>query len=254
VDCHRLTLEKPDGSAELWIAKGERPWLMRHRTEAPEAPKMPDKDESGTMVLSFMPGFDIRFTDWMADPDLAGAFEIRPDEGFTRAETLYPPPEEMASLMGSMVGPDGFGGEHPSVGQPAPEVGIQPVDGEAVALSSLKGKVVVLDFWASWCKPCVIELPLVAKVTDERADQGVVFYAVNTGESASTVAKFLESRDLDVPLVLDDDGVIASAYGVGALPHLVIIDPEGTVRHVHRGSGPGTQQRLETELDELLSN
>jgi len=111
---------------------------------------------------------------------------------------------------------------------------------------------VVLDFWATWCQPWVIGLPLVDKVTDERADEGVVFYAVNTGESAKTVTKFLKSRKLDVPLVMDDDGAIASAYGVGALPHLVVIDSEGTVRHVHLGSGPGTEQRLETELDALV--
>lgn len=69
----------------------------------------------------------------------------------------------------------------------------------------------MLDFWATWCQPCVIELPLVDKVTDERADEGVVFYAVNTGESAKTVTKFLKSRKLDVLLVMDDDGAIASA-------------------------------------------
>ena len=79
------------------------------------------------------------------------------------------------------------------MGQPAPEVSIQPLDGEAVALSSLKGKVMVLDFWASWCQPCVTELP-----------------------------------------------------------HLMVIDSQGTVLHVHLGSGPGTEQRLETELDALL--
>ena len=249
VDCHHLSLKGPEGRAELWIARGEQPWLMRHRTEAPEMPKMPDKDESGAMAFSFMPGFDIHFSGWEANPDLTGAFEIRPREGFTKAETLYPPPEEMGALFGGLDGP---GGEHPSVGEPAPEVSLRSEGNDAIELSSLKGKVVVLDFWATWCQPCVVELPLVDEVTDARSDKGVVFYAVNTGESRKAVKKFLEQKNLDVPLVLDDDGVIASAYGVNALPHLVIIDAEGTVRHVHLGSGPGTEQRLATELDALL--
>jgi len=155
-------------------------------------------------------------------------------------------------MFAEMGDPFGLGDDHPSVGKPAPEASLQLEGGEAVALSSLKGKVVVLDFWATWCKPCVIELPLVDKVTDERVDQGVVFYAVNTGESAKVVKKFLKKSKLDVPLVFDDDGAIANAYGVSALPHLVIIDAEGVVRHVHLGSGPGTEQRLESELDALL--
>jgi len=249
VDCYHLSLKGPEGRAELWIARGEQPWLMRHRTEAPEMPKMPDKDESGAMAFSFMPGFDIHFSGWEANPDLAGSFEIRPREGFTEAETLYPPPEEMGALLGGLDGP---GGEHPSVGEPAPEVSLRSEGNDAVELSSLKGKVVVLDFWATWCQPCVIELPLVDKVTDARSDKGVVFYAVNTGESEKVVKKFLKEKKFDVPLVLDDDGAISSAYGVNALPHLVIIDAEGTVRHVHLGSGPGMEQRLATEIDALL--
>jgi len=237
----------------VWIAKGEQPWLMRHRSEAPEMPKMPDKDESGSMTLAFMPGFDIRFSDWKANADVAGAFEISPRAEFTQADTLYPPPEEMGALLGEMGAPFGMDGEHPSLGNPAPEVSLQAEGEEAVLLSSLKGKVVVLDFWATWCQPCVIELPLVAKVTSERDDKGVAFFAVNTGESGQAVKNFLDEKNLDIPLVLDDDGTIGSAYGVSALPHLVIIDAEGTVRHVHLGSGPGTEERLESEIDALLS-
>jgi peroxiredoxin len=254
VDCHHLSLVGPDGRAELWIAKGEQPWLVRRRTEAPEMPPIKAESDSGGMVMSFMPGFDIRFSGWEADPDLAGDFTIEPGEGFTRADTLYPPPEEMGAIFGGPGGPGGPGAGHSSIGKPAPEVTLQAEDAEPVALSSLKGKIVVLDFWATWCKPCVIELPLVDRVTDERADRGVVFYAVNTGESARVVKKFLRKSDLDLPLVLDGDGHIASLYGVGALPHLVVIDAEGVVRHVHLGSGPGSEKRLAAELDALLGS
>jgi peroxiredoxin len=253
LDCYHLSVKEAEKRVEVWIAKGEQPWLMRHRTEAPEMPKMPDKDESGSMTLAFMPGFDIRFSDWKANADVAGAFEISPRAEFTQADTLYPPPEEMGALLGEMGAPFGMDGEHPSVGKPAPEVSLQAEGEEAVLLSSLKGKVVVLDFWATWCQPCVIELPLVAKVTAERDDKGVAFFAVNTGESGQAVKNFLNEKNLDIPLVLDDDGTIGSAYGVSALPHLVIIDAEGTVRHVHLGSGPGTEKRLESEIDALLS-
>lgn len=251
--CYHLSVKEAEETVEVWIAKGEQPWLMRHRTEAPEMPKMPEKDESGSMTLAFMPGFDIRFSDWEADADVAGAFEIVPRAEFTQAETLYPPPEEMGALLGGMDSPFGMDGDHPSIGKSAPEVSLQAEGEEAVLLSSLKGKVVVLDFWATWCQPCVIELPLVAKVTAERGDRSVAFFAVNTGEAEQAVKAFLDKKSLDIPLVLDDDGAIGSAFGVSALPHLVIIDAEGTVRHVHLGSGPGTEERLESEIDALLS-
>jgi thiol-disulfide isomerase/thioredoxin len=248
--CHHLSVSGPSGGFEIWIASGERPWVMRHRKEAPEAaeaPEMPEPDESGLMTLAFEPGFDIRFSDWSSDAQPEGGFEIRPPDDFEKVDTLFPPMEEMGDLMG------GMGEEHPSVGKPAPDATLAPLEGEPVELAKLKGKVVVLDFWATWCVPCVIELPLVKKVVGEIGEDSVAFFAINRGETKKIVAKFLKERKLELPVVMDHEDRISAAFGVQAMPHLAIIDRAGKVRNVHIGSWPGSEAQLKAEIETLLS-
>jgi len=253
VDCHRLGLGSGGSAGEIWIASGEQPWVMRYHSEPPaptEMPELPDEpDVSGTkpMMIRFEPGVDIRFSEWDSSPDLEGVFAIEPPEDYERADSVFPPMEEMGELLGVLDG------EHPSLGKPAPEARLAPLDAEPVDLSGLRGKTVVLDFWATWCVPCVIELPIVEKVTGELAERDVVLYTVNRGESEQTVRRFLAERQLAVPVILDEGDTLSAAFGVQAMPHLVIIDRAGTVRHVHLGSMGGSEQRLRNEISALLA-
>ena len=153
--------------------------------------------------------------------------------------------------MGSFLG--GLGEEHASVGKPAPEVSLDPLDGEVIDLASLEGKVVVLDFWATWCVPCVIELPIVKKVADGFGEGSVAFFAINRGETEKIVKKFLKERKLDLPVVMDHKDRISAAFGVHAMPHLVVIDRAGKVRNVHMGSWPGSEAQLKAEIETLLA-
>ena len=98
----------------------------------------------------------------------------------------------------------------------------------------------------------IVELPLVDRVTEELGDRGVVFYSVNRGDSAKVVRDFLAEREFDFPVVLDRGDKISSAFGVVAMPHLVVIDRAGVVHSVHMGSGPGSEKRLKAELESLL--
>ena len=192
------------------------------------------------------PRLDYRFSAWQADPDLAGRFEIQVNEEFKKVDQFSPPGR----------GPGGPGDDpaqdHPSLNKPAPEATLKPLEGEPVSLSSLKGKVVVLDFWATWCKPCVMSMPGVAALAKEMKGREVVFFAVNQMEGRDKVTAFLEKEKLDIPVALDADGSMARAFGVRGIPHLVVIGPDGVVRQVHVGYAPGGDARLKEEIEALL--
>lgn len=139
------------------------------------------------------------------------------------------------------------------LGEPVSAWTLEHAFGDVQALAELEGKVVVLDFWATWCKPCVMALPLVAEVAKEMADSGVVFYAVNQRQSPSLIESFLDQQSLDIPVALDKNGSTGRAFGVGSIPHSVIIDKKGIVRKVHVGFGPGMGKMLKAEIEELLA-
>lgn len=115
------------------------------------------------------------------------------------------------------------------VGRPAPEFTLPDLDGKPVSLSSLKGRVVVLDLWATWCPPCVEELPAITAVAKRYADRGVAFHAINLGESADKVRQFLNQLKLDTPVLLDATGGVAERYGAQYIPLLVVIDATGRI-------------------------
>jgi thiol-disulfide isomerase/thioredoxin len=123
------------------------------------------------------------------------------------------------------------------VGKPAPDFKLDLLDGGQMKLADHKGKnVVILDFWATWCPPCVAELPLIAEVAKARADKGVVFYAIDEEEEPAEVKQFLEKIKLaDLKVPMDKDGAASKAYLVDALPQTVIIGKDGIIKSVHVG-------------------
>ncbi|MDR1190593.1 MAG: TlpA family protein disulfide reductase [Verrucomicrobiales bacterium] len=123
---------------------------------------------------------------------------------------------------------------HPLEGKPAPDFTLEDANGKKVSLSALKGKMVVLDFWATWCPPCVEGLPKIWRVM--QMHPGVVFYAVNLQESNADVEKFLQMEKLaKLPVLLDKDGKVANAYQVTGIPETVIIGKDGVIRKIHVG-------------------
>ena len=135
----------------------------------------------------------------------------------------------------------------------APEFNLQTLAGESVRSAELKGKVVVLDFWATWCGPCVEELPQFQATVDRWADRPeVVFLAVSVDEDEDVVRRFMKKNEYDFPVARD--GEVADDFGVSALPTIVLIGREGRIQYRHVGfdSEADLTRKLSDEIDFLL--
>ena len=140
------------------------------------------------------------------------------------------------------------------VGLPAPSVKAKLLDGADFDLSKHKGKVVVLDFWATWCGPCVRALPELMKATSSFKKDQVVFVAVNQGENAKQIKKFLKQKKWEsLSVALDPQSDAGDSFHVEGIPQTVIIGKEGKVRHVHVGFSPNIGNRLKKEIQALVS-
>ena len=145
-----------------------------------------------------------------------------------------------------------FGSDSPLIGQ-APKLNFKMLDGKKVKLESLKGQIVVLDFWATWCGPCVKSLPDVKKVIDGYPESTVTLITINQNESKAKIKSFLKSRKLDFKVAMDD-GEISDKFKVEAIPQTVIIDADGKVQFVKVGVTNDMEKKLRNAIDSLLDS
>ncbi|MEZ4372964.1 MAG: TlpA disulfide reductase family protein [Polyangiaceae bacterium] len=141
----------------------------------------------------------------------------------------------------------------PLVSQAAPDFALEVIhegdEGSRIRLSNLKGKPVLLDFWASWCGPCRMQAPIVDQIAREYGEQLHVV-GVDTGDALEPAQVFAKQAKLSYPCVFDPDGAAAKSYGVSTLPTLVLIDKEGSVRLVR--SSVMQRDALKEAVDQLL--
>jgi thiol-disulfide isomerase/thioredoxin len=224
---------KPVGVTEIWIAAEGDPLILQLKfTPVPRMLKLGRQQIEGAVV-----SIDT-FSDWEFGDDQTAA-DFGPPEGARRVADL-----------GQIIH-----GSSPLVGKPAVDASLLLLDGTQVSLAELRSqkKIVMLDFWATWCGPCRAELPFVSKLATEFADRGVMFYGVNQLEPAARVKAFQSQVDFKFTAALDKSGELSSAFGASGLPYLCIIGTDGIVQVVHMGVGPDTEAALREELTALVS-
>ncbi len=142
---------------------------------------------------------------------------------------------------------------HPLLGKDAPSFAGVTLDEKQVSPKELEGKVVVLDFWATWCEPCLTAMPILVDVAKEYDGDDVIVFAVNVGEEPSHVRGFFGEQNWDIDVLLDPQGKIAEAFSAGAIPLTLVIGKSGKVESAHVGfAGPDAlRKRLKDELDVL---
>jgi len=136
-------------------------------------------------------------------------------------------------------------------GKIAPDFTLSDLDGRTVRLSDLRGKVVLVNLWATWCAPCLAEMPDLAALYKTYQAEGFVILGVNDQERKETVSEFLARSPLPYPILLDPDSRVASAYGVDYLPASFVIDRRGVLRATLPGQS--ARVRLENAIKPLLA-
>jgi thiol-disulfide isomerase/thioredoxin len=125
----------------------------------------------------------------------------------------------------------------PQASEPAPHFHAKTLAGETFDNNSVKGKVVLLDFWTTWCHLCVEEAGFVDQLNKDYADKGLLVLAVNVGESKKTVNKYLAQHPRGSRVILTDDTNLAAMYQATVYPIYVVIDRDGNVAAIQRGAG-----------------
>lgn len=133
-------------------------------------------------------------------------------------------------------------------GREAPDFSLATLDGRTVTLSELRGKPVVIEFWASWCRPCRRQLPAMAELHHRYESRGIHFLLVNTAEEEATVRRFLERVKVSGTVLLDPDDRVGELYGTEILPSLFVLDGDGRIQAAEAGTITDLAAFMEREL------
>jgi thiol-disulfide isomerase/thioredoxin len=140
-------------------------------------------------------------------------------------------------------------------GEAAPEAApfsLVSTTGTPVSLESLKGQVVLVNFWATWCGPCRKEMPLLEQIQKKYAPLGFTMLGVNVEEDTRLMDQFLKDVPVTFPILLDPANGVSKRYDVAAMPSTVIIDRKGKVRFIHQGYQPGDESKYQDMIRQLV--
>jgi thiol-disulfide isomerase/thioredoxin len=125
-------------------------------------------------------------------------------------------------------------------------------DGKEISLSVLKGKVVYLDFWASWCRPCALSFPYMNELSKKYRSDGLELVAVSLDESKDEANSFLSQHPVDFSIAHDPEGECPKAYGVQTMPTSYLVDRKGNLRYTHRGFNSTDRNEIDAAVIKLL--
>lgn len=157
------------------------------------------------------------------------------------------------ALLLSVPGPAWAAAPTPWRGGPAPALALKDLDGREFSLERFRGRTVIINFWATWCAPCVQELPALLRLRERYRAQGLAVVGVNIQENAARIRPFLEQLGLTFPVLRDHDGSARTAWGVTVFPTTFVIGPDGKVAFVVVGDADWTVAPIESRIRKLVS-
>jgi peroxiredoxin len=140
----------------------------------------------------------------------------------------------------------------PAAGSPAPDFTLKALDGPNLRLREQRGKVVMINFWATWCGPCREEMPQLKRLHDKYQAAGFTLLGVNVDEDPRQASALAQKLALGFPVLFDADKQVSKTYDLSAMPSTVLIDRDGKVRFVHRGYRDGVVTTYDQQIRDLL--
>jgi len=149
---------------------------------------------------------------------------------------------------------DREGSGRPGVGNPAPAYAATTLDGDELSLEELRGRVVVLNVWATWCAPCVREMPGLEELHRSYGEHQVAVLgaSIDRGTAEPAVRRFVDEHDITFTILLDPDGTVESRFRTIGVPETFLLDAEGTIRHRWIGEFDPGAAEVRARIDELL--
>ncbi len=152
----------------------------------------------------------------------------------------------LAIFMGSSLASSGL------TGQTAPDFVLKSATGENIRLSEYRGDIVMINFWATWCGPCRQEMPLLDELYGRYQRVGFNLLGINIDDDSRRAMAMVNELGISFPVLFDEDKKVSKLYEVETMPLTILLDREGTVRHVHHGYRPGYEQKYLNEIRSLL--
>lgn len=134
----------------------------------------------------------------------------------------------------------------------APDFALKSDTGKNMRLRELRGQVVMLNFWATWCGPCREEMPKLQQLYRQYQKTGFTLLGVNIDDNSANAVEMAKEIGVSFPLLFDKDKQVSKLYKVDAMPSTVLIDRDGKLRYLHRGYKPGYETTYQTQIRELL--
>lgn len=241
----RIHIRRGDGVViDLWVQNKDEASPVRLSVDMTG---MLQKMNNANIPEGFTYVLTVNFKRWEVGAEVKDEmFQFKPNADAEKFDSL----DALIASLSGVVDPSSL------VGTPAPEFTTEGLDGKPFDLKQHRDKqIVVLDFWATWCGPCVQALPKIIEVTNQFADKDVAFYAVNIGEEKTRINDFLKQHNIAPSVLFDLEGEIARAYGANAIPQTVIIGKDGRIEAIHVGFNEieALAKDLTTELETLAA-